>query len=349
MTSETPPEFTHSGSKRPTITDVARAAGVSIAVVSYALNGRPGVSAATRDRVLRIADEHGWRPNAAARSLRTTTRSIGLALVRGDSATTHPAAFMELLDGIQGTLAAKGLALVLQVVEDHDAAATLYRTWWAERRFDALLLTDVLVDDPRVEALRSARIPAVALCHPGAARGLASVHLDESEAYARTGRLLTGLGHRRVGLVTGPEALDSTARRVSALRAAVEEAGGALVDAPDAATQEDAAAATRVMLTSEEAPSAVVLSSDLAAVTALDVARRLHRDVPWDVSIVAGRDAPGCRLATPSVTTLPLPLTALGEAAGNAVLDLLDGERPVERVVPVGALTIRGTTAPFRR
>jgi DNA-binding LacI/PurR family transcriptional regulator len=93
----------------------------------------------------------------------------------------------------------------------------------------------------------------------------------------------------------------------------------------------------------------VVLSSDLAAVTALDVARRLHRDVPWDVSIVAGRDAPGCRLATPSVTTLPLPLAALGEAAGRAVLDLLDGERPVERSVPVGALTIRGTTAPFRR
>lgn len=321
---------------------------MSIAVVSYALNGRPGVSAATRDRVVRIADEHGWRPSAAARSLRTSSRSIGLALVKGDMASTHPALFMDLLAAIQGTLAEHGLALVLQVVDDLDAAVALYRSWWAERRFDAVIVTDVRTDDPRVEALRSLRAPAVAVGHPRATLGLASVHVDDDEAYGRIGRFLTGLGHQRVGLVTGPADLDATVRRRVALEAACAEAGGTLLVADDAPGHESAAGATRRMLLADDAPSAMVLTTDLAAVTALDVARRLRKDAPWDVSIVAGNDSASCRLATPSVTALPYPVTELGTEVARALLAVLDGQREIETSVPVGPLTVRGTTAPFR-
>ena len=347
--SETSPEFTHSPSKRPTIADVARAAGVSIAVVSYALNGRPGVSAATRDRVLRIADEHGWRPNAAARSLRTSAQAVGLALVRGDTATTHPAFFMAMLGGIQDRLAQRGLALVLQAVDDHETAAQLYRSWWAERRFDALLVTDVRVNDPRVEVLRSSRIPGLVIGHPAAARGLASVHVDEEEAYARVGRFLSGLGHRRVGLVTGPADLDMSIRRTAALRSALEQEGASTVVVTTGASHEEGAAATRQLLVGADPVSAIMFDTDLSAVTALDVARRLRREVPWDLSVVAGSDSASCRLATPSVTTLPHPVAELGEAAAQGLLDMLDGERGIERSIAVGPLTLRGTTAPYGR
>lgn len=317
--------------------------------MSYALNGRSGVSAATRDRVLRIADEHGWRPNAAARSLRTSARAVGLALVHGDTATTHPASFMALLGGIQERLAQRGMALVLQAVEDHAAAAQLYRSWWAERRFDALLVTDVRMDDPRVEVLRSSRIPGLVVGHPAVARGLASVHVDEEEAYARVGRFLSGLGHRRVGLVTGPADLDMSIRRTAALRSALEEEGATIVVATTDATHEEGATAARRLLVDQDPVSAIMFDTDLTAVTALDVARRLRREVPWDLSVVAGTDSAGCRLATPSVTTLPYPVGALGEAAAQGLLDLLDGERGIERSVPVGPLTVRGTTAPHGR
>lgn len=322
---------------------------MSIAVVSYALNGRPGVSAATRDRVLRIADEHGWRPNAAARSLRTSSRTVGLALVRGDSATTHPAYFMDLLSGIQDTLAERGLALVLQMVEDHESAAALYKSWWAERRFDALLVTDVQTDDPRIKTLRALRIPAVAVCHPKAARGLACVWVDEEGAYQRVGEYLVGLGHRRVGIVTGPATLDMSVRRARALREAVEAGGGQALVTTSLASHEAGAGATRRLLIDADPPSAILFDTDLWAVTALDVARRLRKDVPWDLSIVSANDSAACRLATPSVTTLPHPVVELGKAAARAVLDLLDGVADIEVQLPIGPLTVRGTTAPFGR
>ena len=322
---------------------------MSIAVVSYALNGRSGVSAATRDRVLRIADEHGWRPNAAARSLRTSSRTVGLALVRGDSATTHPSYFMDLLSGIQDTLAVRGLGLVLQMVDDHDSAAALYKSWWAERRFDALLVTDVQTDDPRIKILRALRIPAVAVCHPQAARGLACVWVDEEEAYRRVGDYLVSLGHKRIGIVTGPANLDMSVRRAQALREAVEDGGSYAVVSSSPASHEAGAGATRRLLIEADPPSAIIFGTDLWAVTALDVARRLHKDVPWDLSIVSANDSAACRLATPSVTTLPHPVIDLGTAAATAVLDLLDGTQDIQRVLPIGPLTVRGTTAPCGR
>ena len=322
---------------------------MSIAVVSYALNGRPGVSAATSDRVLRIADEHGWRPNAAARSLRTSSRTVGLALVRGDSAATHPSYFVNLLSGIQDALAASGLALALQLVDDHESAAALYKSWWAERRFDAVLVTDVQTEDPRIKTLRSLRIPAVALCHPRAARGLACVWVDEEEAYRRVGDYLVNLGHTRVGTVTGPANLDMSVRRSAALREAVEDRGASVMLASSLASHEAGAGATRRLLIDAEPPSAIVFDPDLWAVTALDVARRLRKDVPWDLSIVSANDSAACRLTTPSVTTLPYPAVALGAAAATAVLDLLDGAQDIQRMLPVGPLTVRGTTAPFGR
>jgi DNA-binding LacI/PurR family transcriptional regulator len=168
---ETSPESTTKINKRPTISDIARAAGVSIAVVSYALNGKPGVSPATRDRVLRIANEYGWRPSAAARSLRTSPKTVGLALVEGDSASTHSTHFIEFLAGVQEALATKQLSLTVHLVDTAQHAADLLATWWAERRFDAFLLTDVQSDDPRIATITKFSIPAVAVAHPQATHG----------------------------------------------------------------------------------------------------------------------------------------------------------------------------------
>ncbi|MFI2751977.1 LacI family DNA-binding transcriptional regulator [Cellulomonas sp. P22] len=343
------PDGPGSTTRRPTISDVARAAGVSIAVVSYALNGRPGVSAATRERVLRVADEFGWRPSAAARSMRTGPRAVGLVLGRGAGATAHATSFLDLVTAIQDVVAGRGLALVLQIVGSVDEAVATYRTWWAERRFDVMVVTDVLTVDPRVEALARMRVPAVVLGSPQVAHGLATVWLDEQEAYARVGTYLVELGHREVAAVTGPAALHRTRVRLDALRATVERAGGGLVHEPTKATAEDAAAATRRLLTSPFPPSAIVYDTDQMAVAALDVARRTGLEVPWELSVLAGSDSALCRLATPSITTLPTPLTALGTAVGDAVLAILDGDQDPSRTVPVGGIAVRGSTGPRSR
>lgn len=167
---------------------MARAAGVSIAVVSYALNGRPGVSAATRERVLRVADEFGWRPSAAARSMRTGPRAIGLVFDRGAAGPVAQATgVLEFIISLQEVLATRNLALVLQLVDGPEAAVTLYGEWWAERRFDVMVVTDVLAEDPRIDALRRLRAPAVIVSAGQSDVDLASVTLDDAEAFVRVG------------------------------------------------------------------------------------------------------------------------------------------------------------------
>ncbi|WP_246485965.1 LacI family DNA-binding transcriptional regulator [Kribbella qitaiheensis] len=346
-----PPTAGSSGSpaRRPTISDVARAAGVSIAVVSYALNGRPGVSAATRERVLRIADEFGWRPNAAASSLRTGPRAAGLVLTREAGTGAHSTSFLDFASAVQEVVAERGFALLLQIVDSAEAAVATYRKWWAERRFDVMIVTDVLTQDPRVDALRRMRVPAAVLASPDVCQGLASVWLNEDEAYSRVGTYLVELGHREVAAVTASRALHRTRLRLEALTRVLDAVGGRLIHEATNATAEEAAATTRRLLTAPIPPSVIVLDSDQMAVAALNVARRLGLQVPWDLSIVAGSDSALCRLATPSITALPLPSRELGTAMGRAVLAVLDGQPEYSWVELAGGVAVRGSTAPRSR
>ncbi len=336
--------------RRPTITDVARAAGVSIAVVSYALNGRPGVSAATRERVLRVADEFGWRPSAAARSMRSGPRAVGLVL---DRTLTGPVGYgadvLELVVPLQDVLRTRGLALVLQVVDDLAAAVSLYGEWWAERRFDVMVVTDVRTEDPRLDALRRLRIPSVVVSSGEPSGEMAILGVDDEEATSRVGRYLIELGHRQVAVVTGPDALQRTRARVAGLGQSVGAGGGALVHEATAGTPEGAAAACRRLLTGGRPPTALVFDTDHMAVAALDVARRTGLAVPWDVSVVSLTDSPLCRLATPSITALPTVQSELGTAVGQAVLQVLDGRAGAGPQLPVGGLAVRGSTGPRSR
>ena len=103
--------------KRPTIADIARRAGVSKGAVSYALNGQPGVSEATRAKILAIADEIGFNPNSAARALSgARARAVGLTICRPARILGLEPWFMGLISGFEAELGARSYALTLQVV-----------------------------------------------------------------------------------------------------------------------------------------------------------------------------------------------------------------------------------------
>ena len=98
--------------KRPTIAEIAARAGVSTGAVSYALNGRPGVSATTRKRILEIADEIGWRPSVAARSLSgSRAHSVGLIIARPPDTLGVEPFFMRFIAGLEGELYRQDIAL----------------------------------------------------------------------------------------------------------------------------------------------------------------------------------------------------------------------------------------------
>src|SRR5215218_3451403 len=136
---------------RPTIADVAERVGVSEAAVSFAVNGRPGVGDETRARILRAAEELDWRPSGPARALtQARAGAVGLVLVRESDHLELDDFFVRFLAGVERTLAAHDYALLLQVVTpDPRRSLDAYRRLVTSGRIDGILLTDVVLDDPR--------------------------------------------------------------------------------------------------------------------------------------------------------------------------------------------------------
>lgn len=337
--------------KRPTIADIARRAGVSKGAVSYALNGQPGVSDATRRRILAIADEIGWNPNSAARALSgATANAVGLALCRPARTLGVEPFYMELISGVEAELSARSYALTLQVVADQDAEIAVYRRWWGERRVDGVFICDLRVDDQRVPVLEQLQLPAVIIGGPDGVGSLAHVWSDEAAALAETVQYLVALGHRRIARVGGLPDLLHTTIRTNAFDTVCTRLGLAgAVTVPSDYTGEEGARATRRLLSAAARPTAVIYDNDVMAVAGLAVAQEMGLAVPGDLSIVAWDDSPLCQLVHPPLTALSRDIPAYGAHAARVLLAELGGEHVGSLQDDTAHLTPRGSTAPPRK
>ncbi|MGW5744522.1 LacI family DNA-binding transcriptional regulator [Amycolatopsis sp. NPDC003861] len=312
--------------KRPTITDIAREAGVSKGAVSYALNGRPGVSEATRRRITEIARELGWAPSSTARAL-SGGRSGALGLVLDRSLEEFVPA---LLDGFEGEL-------LLQVAPGREAALAIYRRWRAERRVDGVLLTE---PGCAAELVRIG-LPAVVLGGPGGVPGVPSVLVDDVTGAAEALAYLAALGHRHVVRIAGAAVFaDPAARR----RAFTTAATG--LPHPGTVHPEPSADAVRRVLAERPRPTALLCDTDDLAVAALAAARELGLAVPRDLSVVSWDDTPLCRLVRPALTAIRRPLAELGSLAASVLRDVLAGERTGDVQTSRPRLITRGSTGP---
>jgi len=334
--------------KRPTIAEIAQRAGVSIGAVSYALNGRPGVSAQTRQRILDIANEIGWRPSVAARGLSgSRSHAVGLILARPARTLGVEPFFMRFIAGLEGELSTQRVALLLQVVEDHRAAIEAIRLCWAERRIDGLVVTDLWTQDARIPVLGELNVPAVLVGRPRAGSDLPAVWSDDAAAVVSVVDYLVALGHRRIARVAGLGTLDHTQVRIASFRKAVRGHG---LGEPDVVetdySWEEGAQATRVLLSRRHRPTAITFDNDLMAVAALNVAREMGIAVPHELSIVAGDDSQLCALVHPAITALSRDIPGYAVRTARVLLDIIDG-RPAQSYQDATAhLVVRASTAP---
>ncbi|SDB85923.1 transcriptional regulator, LacI family [Sanguibacter gelidistatuariae] len=333
---------------RPTIVDIARAAGVSKGAVSFALNGRPGVSDKTRARVQQVAAEMGWLPNVAARSLAgTRAGAIGLVFARSADTLSAEPFFMRLIAGIESELSLRSVALVFQVVTDHTAEIATYRRWAAERRVDGLLVVDPFVDDDRIGPLDELAMPSVFVGVPPSDDLVAGVWSDDATSMSQVLKHLVGLGHKRVVRVAGSnnhqhvQVRNETFRRISA-ELGLDEAMIVETDY----TAEQGAQATRAILMSPRPPSAIIYDNDVMAVAGLGVTQQLRIDVPGELSLVAWDDSQMCRICHPTMTALGRDIENFGATAASLLLDMLDGQPPRKIETPAGVLIARGSTGP---
>jgi DNA-binding LacI/PurR family transcriptional regulator len=334
---------------RVTIRDIAERAGVSKGAVSYALNGRPGVSEDTRGRILAIADELGWYPNRAARALSAARAdAIGLVLARPAQIVALEPFFMEFIAGVESELATRSVALTLQLVRDVRDEIAVYRRWWGEHRVDGVLINDLRVDDPRVDELVRLGLPAVVVGGPLKKDVLPCVWHDETAVVTEAIQYLAALGHTRLAHVSGVGDFVHTRQRTAAFRAAVQELGleGFVLETDYSA--ESGARATRRLLSSPAPPSAILYDSDLLAVTGLGVVQRMGFAVPDDVSIIGWDDSLISQVVHPPLTAITRDITAYGVAAVRHLLDAINGDAEGAVETTRGELTTRGSTAARR-
>ncbi|KIH98273.1 LacI family transcriptional regulator [Streptomonospora alba] len=333
--------------RRPTIADIAQAAGVSKGSVSYALNGKPGVSEATRLRVLAIAEELGWAPSTAARALSDgRADAIGLVVDRPARTLGLEPFFMELMSGVQTALSQTSTSLLLQVAADQDHEIRTYRQWHAQRRVDGVLVLDLLDEDKRPAALERMGLPAVLVGGPLPGAAQPCVWSDDAAWVAMAMRHLADLGHRRVARVAGPQALMHTSRRTRAFTEAADELG--LTDYPVVHadySDEAGARATRGLLSQVPRPTALMFDNDLMAVSGVSVAQEMGFSVPADLSVIAWDDSPLCRMTRPALTAISRDVNGFGEQAARALMEVLSGRSAQDRRADDAGLIQRASTA----
>ena len=327
------------------MSDVAARAGVSHQTVSRVINGHPNVAPLTRERVLAVIAELGYRPNTAARALVTgSTRTIGFVTVSINQ--YGPA---QTLIGLEQAARASGYSLSVTVLDD--ATAEAMRD--AVDRFVAQSVDAVVAlgtYDDAFEALHSisAPVPLVTVQSGGAVEEPA-VGVDQVAGARLATRHLLGLGHRTVHHVTGPADSKEARDRIEGWRSELAAAGAPVPEIlrGDWTPSSGYAAGKRLACRVREGDdvTAIFMANDQMALGLLAAFHGEGLEAPRDVSVVGFDDLPEAPYFTPPLTTVRQDFAELGRRGVELVLARLKGEDLHPEPVPP-ALLVRSSTGP---
>jgi LacI family transcriptional regulator len=330
--------------RRLTITDVAQAAGVSVATVSKVINGRDGIATATSARVLGVVQELGYESSLVARSLRSRrTHVIGILVAEFEPFSA------EILKG-----AGSGLGDTDYELLAYTGARQSGRAGWERRylsRLSGTLIDGAIIVTPTVVDAE-AGVPVVAIDPHAGSADLPSVESDNLAGGLLATRHLIELGHRRIAFMGGRPDLESSRLREAGFRQALSEAGievdPSLVRMSD--YRRDAAHQPAIELLSRpDRFTAVFAGNDLSAIGTMEAAQEMGLNVPGDVSVIGFDDIPEAARTTPALSTVRQPIQQMGSAAVRLLIALMDGRIPQTTHVRLPtSLVIRGTTAPPR-
>jgi LacI family repressor for deo operon, udp, cdd, tsx, nupC, and nupG len=331
-----------------TITDVARAAGVSKAAVSFALNDRPGVAADTRARILAVARELGWTPSLRGRALSVSRAlAVGLVIARTPETLGADPFFGAFISGIETVLSKRGYALMLQVVSDQRSEHESYRHLAANGRVDGVFLTDMRADDLRPQLLDDLGLPTVVI-GPNPGNGpWSAVNIDDQPGIVAAVEHLIALGHRNIAHVSGPMEFGHSLSRRKAWARALSDAGlapGPCITADFSA--QGGANATSALLGLDDPPTAIVYANDLMAIAGMSTAISRGVAVPGQLSVTGFEDAQLSAYIQPALTTVRTDVVGWGQAAARQLLAVINQENGADIDLPTPELVIRASTAP---
>jgi LacI family repressor for deo operon, udp, cdd, tsx, nupC, and nupG len=332
----------------PNIYEVAKSAGVSTATVSRVMSQPGMVSPETRQRVLQAVERLGYEPNAAAKNLRTL-RTAKLLVTVPDISNPF---FALIIQGIEDAAQRGGYSVLVGDTQHEEAREERYAMMLRRKEADGLIFLGHRL--PReaatlVQAMAPRCAPVVNGCEFSSRLGIPSVHIDNEQAAAEAMDHLYRLGHRRIGLITGPlvSPLSRDRLRGATSRAREEGADRDFVVMHGDFSIESGAAAAERLLGRREPPTALFCFNDEMAMGAIETAKRRGLRLPLELSIVGFDDIRFARCMDPPLTTIAQPMRAIGEGTVRLLLQILkdDGNAPDSVTLP-HTLTIRSSTAP---
>lgn len=337
--------------RRATISDVARLAKTSKGTVSFVLNGRPGVGAQTRERVLAAIEELGWQPSQLARSLSTSqANAFGLVLARKAETLRTDSFFAPFIAGVEHGISESDYALLLRFVADEQAEEAAYRSLATGARVDGVILADLRCQDSRIALLTELGLPAVTLNRPDVDSPFVSVCDDDLAGLRASVEHLISLGHRRIAHISGPLGYLHTVRRRACWAETVRAGGGEPGPfAESDFTAAGGAEATRALLELPvgERPTAIVYGNDTMAVAGMVVAQSMGFVLPRDLSVIGFDDTELAAYVAPALTTVRTGPFEWGRLTAQTLLDLVHQRRRPDNVrVGPAELILRASTAP---
>ncbi len=335
-----------------TIKDVAQEAGVSIATVSYVLNNADGVSDETRQRVLIVASELGYRVNVQARSLRLQEScALGYSWHTFPADHWHPI-LDRFLYGMMRAAEARGYHILTFAGGTRNDICAAYETLYLEGRVDGFILSDTNTDDPRIRYLLEKQFPFVAFGGANEAWDFPYVDVDGQAGAALGVEHLIALGHRRIGLLGWPADSFTGDRRFAGYVQALQAHGldpnpawiARVENSPDAAR-----GAASAMLAAAQHPTALVCMSDMLAIGVMEAIYQQGRQPGRDVAVVGFDDIPTAQYLRPALSTIRQPVVRAGELVVQMLLAEIHGERlPERRVILQPELIVRESSGVLR-
>jgi LacI family transcriptional regulator len=340
-----------SGQSTSTLVAVAQTAGVDASTVSRVLRNDPVVRVrpATRERIIAAAAALGYVPNVNARSLvLRRTMTIGLIIPSASNVV-----YDQIIKGAESAARAAGYVLLLTESSDFGEVEAAYRELVLGGRVDGLLIGSGNLNDslPDVVFERSGNCVVLNRLIRGP---IPSVIEDDERGMSVAVARLVELGHTRIACLAGPVDVDTATRRLAGYKEAMREArlsvGPRYVERA-AFSEAGGYEAMRRLLGAPDPPTAVAVSSVIAAVGALAACHDAQVAVPDDLSMIAFHDAAIAGYLSPPLATVWMPLFELGEAATRLLVDIINGKSPasLQRVQsPEPRLIERKSLAPPR-
>lgn len=316
-----------------TMDDIAKAANVSKSTVSRALSNDPRVNEDTRERIAEIARRLNYRPHQVAQALaKKSTNIIGVVIPWVPRSVADPF-FLEFLQGIGEVATANGYSLTLPNIARNQVEdlASIFNN----NKVDGIILTEPMLNDPRIEYLQRENIPFVFLGNP-MVEEICWVETDnESGAYQAVNYLIES-GHTKIATVAGSPELVAGKYRLEGYKRALRD-GNLEVD-PDLIfyadfTQQSAYRATKKLLEKTRDFTAIFAANDLMALAVIKALKEEKIAIPEEVAVMGYDGIQIGEYIDPALSTIKIPSVKMGRMAMNLLLGIIRGEKIRERQV----------------